>query len=598
MPTLKERLTPDYVEDLAVKLGEIWQSAHANWRLIDSYYQRTFDVFDKGVPGATGRSVYRPSTPTSVLNHAVDNQLALNPRFHREPEDDSSEEQARADRVEKALAKVVNDAASKETFIPWKLLGRYMFGYGYGQIEGPYWSPRGRPRKPKSREGEDTELFEARMARWRNQKEGWNPIKIRIPHPTTILVDPVEAHPRVAIKTVDMYAEDLRERSAERAGKLENARAFDQEETIGPFDKIKLLEGWTEAYHTVKVSAGQGLTLGNEDAYWVERNPRLFVPVVHGFAGFGMPPGNDPLNPLYMAQGILGPILDSLKVQAQSESAKHQLLMAAAYLPWMTELDPAEIANAIAQGQMVQVPGKESIWPMPGREVTSWMFRIGEEVGVDIEAGTYSRALAGMREPGVSTVGQTAILTTIAQRIGAALLKQMETMVKIMCQRVLQMVDMKGQAIGVDGVVLTPEDINHNYNIDVTFEAIDPVLQLQQREVGLREVIAGVISPRTHRELNIRMEDETTEADRLLEHELEQIPEVKSALLRSKAKELGIEQAFDDALKRAGGDIGLVEALGGNGAQPAVGSAERDLRQALTPDTPKPTPIERGDVPQ
>ena len=597
MPTLKDKLTPDYVDDLVVKLLEIWDQAHANWRTIDSYVQRTFEVFDPNVPGAAGRSVYRPSTPTSVLNHAVDNQLALSPRIHREPENDTGEEEERASRVENGLAAVLEDAASKETFIPWKLLGRYMFGYGYGQLEGPYWSQAEKPKEPQRRDSEDDEVFAGRKARWRNQKKGWNPILIRVPHPTSILVDPIKKIPRLAIKTVDMYAEDLRELSAKKKARgKKNVNLFDPNKAIGPYDRIKLLAAWTESYNMVKVSAGQGFDANQ--SLWAGRNPSLFVPVVHGFAGFGMPPGSDPLNPAFMAKGILDPVLDSFKVQAQSESAKHQLLMAAAYLPWMTNLDPAEIAQAIAKGQMVQVPGQDAIWPMPGREVTSWMFRVGEEVGIDIEQGTYSRALAGMREPGVSTVGQTAILTTIAQRIGAAPLKQMEQMVTIMCRRILQMVDMKDQVIGVDGVLLRPEDINHNYNITVTFEAVDPVLQLRQREMGLREVIAGVISPRTHREQNIRMEDEARESDRLLEHQLEQIPEVKVALLRAKAKELQIEEAFDEAISRAGSDIDLVASIGGNGASPSVGSPERDVRDMLTPDTAKPTPIEKGDIQQ
>ena len=63
---------------------------------------------------------------------------------------------------------------------------------------------------------------------------------------------------------------------------------------------------------------------------------------------------------------------------------------------------------------------------MEMQQLPGWMFESEQWLDKDMELGTYSRTLAGIRDQGVSTVGQQAILSTSAMRKFVAPSKQLE----------------------------------------------------------------------------------------------------------------------------------------------------------------------------
>jgi hypothetical protein len=524
----------EFVQNTQSRLFNIWAQTHSEWETVDSYYHRNYPIW----PAVhQGRPSYRPATPTSVIDHAADTQLAFTPSVHREPMGEGDLHKQRADRIEEALKAILDDSALKESVLPFKQIGRYLLGYGYGVIEGPIWN-EDMVEKPVKTIPESNEEFKSRMAYWEANRKEFNPIQIRGVHPARVLMDPFNKQPQIAIKQEKMYAVDLCEMSKRKKRTRRTARVFDYD-THDPYKEVVVRNLWTPYWHTVTVE-------GNQNEYqelWVERNLWGFVPYAHAFAGFGMEPTNmSEINPSYMAQGLLGPIMDSIKNQAQNASAKHNLLIEAAFAPRGTRRDAAEASQAL-QGDIVQGE-PDDWWSMPVKDVTNWMFRVGQEVDADIQEGSYTRTLGGFREVGVSTVGQQAILSTAAQRKFAATAIQLQHLGSIAGRRILQLVDVLDKPISVNGKRLRVSDIDHHYSVTVTFEVIDPVLQLQQREIGMREVQLGIKSKQTYREEDMMVENEQKERQRLLRQQVMETPEVAALLAAEVAKEEGVGEAF------------------------------------------------------
>jgi len=137
--------------------------------------------------------------------------------------------------------------------------------------------------------------------------------------------------------------------------------------------------------------------------------------------------------------------------------------------------------------------------------------------------------------------------------------------------------------------------------VNVKFELIDPVMQMQNREMGLREVQQGLKSKQTYWSADAKLEDATGEESRLLRDMIRAQPEVIKILAAAVAKEDGISQMLqemeDEAAAAAAGQgapMGGVGGPQGGGAPPAgmmappngnqAGGGVQELNQALTPN--------------
>ena len=63
-------------------LDDMWRDAHTLFEKLDSFYFRTYSIWP---PEERFREypVHRPSTPTWIVDHAADTQLAATPVIHR-----------------------------------------------------------------------------------------------------------------------------------------------------------------------------------------------------------------------------------------------------------------------------------------------------------------------------------------------------------------------------------------------------------------------------------------------------------------------------------------------------------------------------------
>ena len=220
---------------------------------------------------------------------------------------------------------------------------------------------------------------------------------------------------------------------------------------------------------------------------------------------------------------------------------------------------------------------------------------------------TYSRAASGQKEPGVSTVGQQAILSTAAARRFIAPMKQLEHLATSSGSHILQAIDVLKMSLMVEGHDISPADIEKDYSLRVTFQnAVDPVFQLQLRELGLAEVGQGLLDDETYWTEYAQAEDVTERRKRLLKMFVRKMPRVQMLMAMAAAKEMGIEDLLNEVMEgefdgALGGGEGsqllgpdgqpLAQSMGRTSPQQGANSiqgAAQQLRQPLTPSVASP----------
>ena len=580
---MPEKPTPEYILDLAKRLEDLWAEAHAHWAIIDSYYNRTFALWPEGALNDS-RTPYHPSTPTNIIDHAVDIQLAFDPKPHRPPASKGETSKEYADLIERWLSAAFNHVALLEPMLTWKQVGKHLITYGYTVVEGPMLDLSGGPEEPKRRRGEPTTEWEGRKQRYEIEARRYFPIRVRATHPARVLLDPTEKMPREAIKRVSQFAGKLHEATTRKRRNRQIERVFEAGDNY--FEPVETTDYWTSGYHAVFASG---------DLLWIDVNTWGYPPFAHAFAGWGMEPTNeDETNPRNLAVGILDPILESIKVQAQAATGRHNALMEAAYNQRATTRDPSEIAQQLNTSDILQLkPGE--LWWLDVPNLPAWMFQSEQGLDQDIERGSFARALTGIREPGVSTVGQQAILSTAANRKFAAPLRQLELLATVVARNMLRLVDVLGQSIELDGVTLSPREIQHDYAVDMKLQVVDPVLSLQERQLGLQELAAGVLSTESYWS-RANLEDASGERKRMLEDLVRRDPRVQSLMADAVLKEMGIFQFLEqlEAQQAQQQQNGTLLGPDGQplsrtlGSDRGIGSAVDRLRQPLNGATAKP----------
>ena len=177
---------------------------------------------------------------------------------------------------------------------------------------------------------------------------------------------------------------------------------------------------------------------------------------------------------------------------------------------------------------------------------------------------------------------------------------QLQHLVSVSTSHILQLIDVLNLDLRVEGHDIRPADLEGEYSVDVKFELIDPVLQMQNREMGLREVQQGLKSKQTYWSADARLEDATGEEGRITREQVLSQPEVMKILADYVAREEGIAQMLQEMQDQAaaavpgqGGPMGPMGGPqgGGNplaGMQPQngnqAGSGVQELNKALTPN--------------
>ena len=618
MADLRERPDEEIINRFYSKMGELWSNAHQEFRDNDAYYQRKFKVWSNTYQG---RPVFYDSTPTHLVDHAVATLMSFSPRIHREPVGETEQHKQDATNLEHGLKSIMDDAALHEPTIPWKVCAQYLVAHGYAVVEAPVLVGLGqRPTEPVESEFDDEEAFETAKTIYRANRKSFNPVRIRVPHPSTVLMNPREKVPTVAIKASKMTAQELHEQSItkKRKQRRKYAEIFDMGNK-DPWDEVEVWDYWTPYWHVKLVansspSYNASPTSRAATPIWMERNTWGFVPFVHSFAGWGMDMADTGGDPKNFAQGILTPNKETIRKRTQEISAFHQILLRFAYAPMGTSRDPITLAQAISNEGILE-GDPQDFWVMNTPDVPGWALQLRSQTDSTLELGTYSSALAGVRQAGVTTVGQQAILNTAGMRIFSGVALQREHMASIVGSRILQLVDSVSElagGIGANGKTLNRSTIHNVYGIQVRFPHAEPVMELQQRQMAMSEYGAGLIDPMTYYE-TAGYENGTEIKQRLIEESVRNLPSVREKVETLVAQQMGLIDEENEAAAaqeiaarqqamapqipgvspEMGGGMGP-DMGGGMGGPPPEGGAPADLNAPLTPDTFKPERIDLG----
>jgi hypothetical protein len=584
-----EEPTTEFLQRAQGYYSDAWSDARDQWKGWDSLYDLNWDIWPDSIAQGQQRTKYHTSKARSIIDHATATLLAYSPRFKRTPVKDTEEHKESADRLEKGMKAVLDDASLQETSLPWKLNGTHMLKYGYGVMKQDL-ALTEKPKQPKQSDFTDDEEFEAAAEDYKATRFNWNPIKTVALNPGRVLLDPESKNSEVAFEKKAMLVhqiESLMERKKAARRKVD----FDVIKDLNdPFATQDIIEYWSPRWHAVQLSGGGIL--------YTERNTWGFTPYAHAFAGFGSEPVDDG-GPEFLAIGILFAVSDTLKMQSQSVNASMTLLIRAAYANLGYTGDNYEAAVQVARNGIMQ-GDKDDWWVMPSPEMSNWMFQVEFGLDRDIEEGTYPRSISGIREQGVTTVGQQAILLTQSRQKFQEVAVQNEHMATTISQNVLRLMDGKrspiAPKIGANGVEVRKSDIYGHYHMQASFEVADPVLDLQRRELGIREVEAGLKDTETYWEEDARVEDITERTKRLLKHVIRNTPGVQVELAREVAEEMGFKDVFERALAAEQAQSAALPSANGQAVVPGLegggldgtAQAANQLRQPLADNTAKP----------
>lgn len=571
-------------------LSNLWARTHDRWAsFTDKWYWGEADIWD-----GRDRPKIIPGRAAAIIDHAADTRLPWSPKVHREPVGTSDEAQAEADDLEEALRQIFLNSMLQDSQLAFKQANRHFGAYGYAVIIGPIMDMRRRPQSPKPEDYKgDKDGFELAQIDYKNAKRQWNPVRIYAPHPARVLMDPYEKNPeeglfrkQLTMRELQKTLEARREMGRNVMSNKDVAALF-RTNNDNPFSLVKVLEYWSEGWHAMLSFEGHS---GNSHLLLVERNTYGFTPAVHAFAGFGQQRTNDETNdPRWLAKGLLDPVEDALKAQAQNMSAKHNGIIERGFPRKGTSRDVTEVAEMLKHDDVVLEGEQGEFWHEQYPDMPRWMFEQGRELQEDIDLATYVMDIAGQRQQGVSTVGQQAILSEAAGKKFQALGEQINQMGTILGMNILKLVRRLQEDVSAGGKTLKWRSIRDDYAVVVTFETIDPALNVAMREMGLAEVDRGLISHETYREDYRRAGNETMERRRLIKQMVRQHPAVVELLARGVMQEEGLLRLIEELEAEGQQQSGLV---GPNG-QPLRSAAPPEGREMLTSEVQRPprTPL-------
>jgi hypothetical protein len=188
-------------------------------------------------------------------------------------------------------------------------------------------------------------------------------------------------------------------------------------------------------------------------------------------------------------------------------------------------------------------------------------------------------------------MGEAALQNDIQMRMFSAPSQQEEYLISIIASWILQLVarlpQLKG-GIGARGHVLKKADIGRFFHVDVTFPVLNMAMQMQLREMALREVEMGGLSWLSYWEDYALIEDTSREETRLLQQRVKNHP---SILARDAA---ATAEAMDDI---DGEDVAAIRGDAEEGNLPAIRPPEgpqnaRPIRDNINNNIFKPARID------
>ena len=571
----------------------VWSDTHEDWKRIDEFLDLSYKVWqdDDDTP-----SIHPPDS-ISIIHHAVDNLITFEPVIRRISVGLAAGKEERADHVEQALESILLETNLLEPSLTWKQVGFHLAAYGYTVVEGPLWNTRGTRPKPKRKDYRNKMEFEAAMTLWENDRKSYMPIRVRAPHPSSIMMNFRDKRPDEGIKVAKRYVLDIQRLRSTRVddddmGIIGTVNSIDLPDD--PYEEVETLEYWSRDWH--------GFMVG-EEVLFVEPNIWGLMQYKHAFSGRGHEPTSvDSVKPRHLSVGLLHPITEVIRSYAQELSTRHNAYVNSGFFDIVTTMDADELREQMnRQGRqriLEKTDGNDVIEPFQMPNLPGWMLEAEMQMRDAIERGTFSSASAGIRQAGVNTVGQQAILSNSAAKVFLPMVRQLEHLASLISQDILRLVDVKKESVYSRGHELNARMISNDYNVIAEFPQKDPALDLQERQIAMQELTLGLIDTETYQEIAGR-ENISGIRKGIIKDQIRQLPAVQQMLMIAALEEMGLVEAAEMMKMQMGGALGETAqqpqqpgtVLGPNGhpqTEMTGNGQQAQLRQNLTNEVQNP----------
>ena len=571
----------------------VWSDTHEDWKRIDEFLDLSYKVWqdDDDTP------FIHPPDSISIIHHAVDNLITFEPVIRRISVGLAAGKEERADHVEQALESILLETNLLEPSLTWKQVGFHLAAYGYTVVEGPLWNTRGTRPKPKRKDYRNKMEFEAAMTLWENDRKSYMPIRVRAPHPSSIMMNFRDKRPDEGIKVAKRYVLDIQRLRSTRVddddmGIIGTVNSIDLPDD--PYEEVETLEYWSRDWH--------GFMVG-EEILFVEPNIWGLMPYKHAFSGRGHEPTSvDSVKPRHLSVGLLHPITEVIRSYAQELSTRHNAYVNSGFFDIVTTMDADELREQMnRQGRqriLEKTDGNDVIEPFAMPNLPNWMLEAEMQMRDAIERGTFSSASAGIRQAGVNTVGQQAILSNSAAKVFLPMVRQLEHLASLISQDILRLVDVKKESVYSRGHELNARMISNDYNVIAEFPQKDPALDLQERQIAMQELTLGLIDTETYQEIAGR-ENISGIRKGIIKDQIRQLPAVQQMLMIAALEEMGLVEAAEMMKMQMGGALGETAqqpqqpgtVLGPNGhpqTEMTGNGQQAQLRQNLTNEVQNP----------
>ena len=327
------------------------------------------------------------------------------------------------------------------------------------------------------------------------------------------------------------------------------------------------------------------------------------MPYKHAFSGRGHEPTSvDSVKPRHLSVGLLHPITEVIRSYAQELSTRHNAYVNSGFFDIVTTMDADELREQMnRQGRqriLEKTDGNDVIEPFQMPNLPGWMLEAEMQMRDAIERGTFSSASAGIRQAGVNTVGQQAILSNSAAKVFLPMVRQLEHLASLISQDILRLVDVKKESVYSRGHELNARMISNDYNVIAEFPQKDPALDLQERQIAMQELTLGLIDTETYQEIAGR-ENISGIRKGIIKDQIRQLPAVQQMLMIAALEEMGLVEAAEMMKMQMGGALGETAqqpqqpgtVLGPNGhpqTEMTGNGQQAQLRQNLTNEVQNP----------
>lgn len=549
------------VQRLKSDLQSIWGNAHATMNEMLELYELEYALQTK-----EGFRPSRPPTGPRIVDTAADHILVSHEVITVKPRKNTQEGQAQADKLE-PLYKAVADGWDRYEPDPvLKQLARNAFVFGLGVRKGPFWNDD-IPDQLVREKGEHKKAFEQRREEREQERVAFLPFLSRSVDPRQVLF-PVDSFPPPFV--IEVGRRTVRYIEETYGVRLENHQDSDVVDWLEYWDKKRrfFLAGG------VPVLPESGTV-----------NVGGFIPYSFVFSGLGRTPAyafGETLDPSVMARSLLFNVRHSIIEEAELTSALRAIIKTHGYPQYVLE-EGAALRIHWEEGPAgnVVVPDgyKLTLLEMPKSlpDIYSRLQLIRQEIA----EATFSGVLEGQPPRGVEAGYPMALLITQAKMKFGGLIENLRRARSQMlgnCARLMEALDesITVTARSPDGkrkdVVVTPEDIDGYYEVEVDLSGVSPEEADRRTMLGLNMRKPGPdglpeISRRTFLEKFAMRPDASDEVNQILIESLLSSDEVRQVLIQLLLQQQGnieLRQATEQAQAQqtaaqgmAGGGAGM-----------------------------------------